>query len=214
VCSSGRELTGRPVAKSQHSLVPITRRLYHAGYTLGSSTAWNLYCRPAMSGAYYLRVCRAMSSARSQFRTIALNPAPVATQETNDAVLEAAGPVGGARVLVMGHDTPGIVAALACCGAAEITLLGPNARPEAATTDIAVATGVGYAQRAVETACRALSRSGRIVLRSAAEADDDLADGIARTLREAGFARLRLRTAGGRIIASGSLPRLNRCRST
>jgi hypothetical protein len=170
-----------------------------------------------MSGAYYLRVCRAMSSARSQFRTIALNPAPVATQETNDAVLEAAGPVGGARVLVMGHDTPGIVAALAWCGAAEITLLGPNARPEAATTDIAVATGVacvGYAQRAVETACRALSRSGRIVLRSAAEADDDLADGIARTLREAGFARLRLRTAGGRIIASGSLPRLNRCRST
>jgi hypothetical protein len=78
-------------------------------------------------------------------------------------------------------------------------------------------TGVaclGYAQRAVELACRALSRTGRIVLRSAAEADDDLADGITHTLREAGFSRPRLGSAGGRVIASAHLPRLVRRRPT
>ncbi len=158
-----------------------------------------------------------MSSAQSEFRTIAANVAPAAVQETNDALLEAAGPVVGEHVLVIGHDTPGIVAELACRGAAEITLLGPNARAEAATADVALVTGVacvGYAQRAVEAACRALSRTGRIVLRSAAEADDDLADGMTRALRAAGFSRLRLRVAGGRVIASAYLPQLDSRRST
>jgi hypothetical protein len=158
-----------------------------------------------------------VSSAQSEVRTIVTNAAPRAAQETNDALLEAACPIVGAHVLVIGHDTPGIVAELACRGAAEITLLGPNARPEAATTDVAVVTGVacvGYAQRAVEMACRALTHTGRIVLRSAAEADTDLADGITRTLRGAGFSRLRLRIAGDRVIASASLPRLGSRKST
>jgi len=118
---------------------------------------------------------------------------------------------------MIGHDTRGIVTELAGRGAAEIALLGPNARPEAATVDVAVVTDVacvGDAQRTVEKACRALNRSGRIVLRSAAEVDDDLGDGIARTSREAGFSRLRLRIAGGRLIASACRPQLGAQRST
>lgn len=47
-----------------------------------------------------------MSSAQSEFRTVAANVAPNATQKTNDALLEAAGPVVGEHVLVMGCDTP------------------------------------------------------------------------------------------------------------
>jgi hypothetical protein len=150
-----------------------------------------------------------MSSAQSEFCTVAANAALGAAQEPNDALLEAAGPVVGEHVLVIGHDAPDIVAELACRRVAEITLLGPNARPEAAATDVVVVTGVacvGYAQRAVDMACAALSRTGRIVLRSAAEADTDLADSITRTLREAGFSGLRLCVAGGRIIASAYLP--------
>lgn len=152
-----------------------------------------------------------MSPAHSHFGTVAANATPDVAHETDAALLHATGPVVGEHVLVIGHDTPGIVMELACRGAAEITLLGPNARPEAATVDVAVVTGVacvGYAQRAVERACRALSRSGRIVLRSAAEVDEDLGDGIVRTLREAGFSGLRLRSAGGRVIASAHRPRL------
>lgn len=158
-----------------------------------------------------------MSPAQSKFRTVAAHAAPGVAQPTNDVSLHATGPVLGERVLVIGHDTPGIVTELACRSAAEITLLGPHARPEAATVDVAVVTGVacvGYAQRTVEQACRAWNRSGRSVLRSAAEVHDDLADGIARTLREAGFSRLRLRIAGGRLIASACRPRLGAQRST
>lgn len=51
------------------------------------------------------------------------------------------------------------------------------------------------------------SHSGRIVLRSAAEVNDDLGDGIARTLREAGFPGLQPRIAGGRVIANAYRPR-------
>ena len=155
--------------------------------------------------------------AQSKFRTVAVHAAPGAAGETNDALLHATGPVLGEHVLVIGHDTPGVVMELACRGVAEITLLGPNARPETATVDVAVVTGVaciGYAQRAVEMACRALCRSGRIVLRSAAEVDDNLGDGIAHILREAGFSGLRLRIAGGRVIASACRPRLGAQRST
>lgn len=163
-----------------------------------------------MSGACQVEVCSAMPSAHSEFRTVAANAAAGVAQEKSDVLLDATGPVVGENVLVIGHDTPGIVAELAYRGAAEITLLGPNAQPEAATVDVAVVTGVacvGYAQRAVERACRALNRSGRIVLRSTTDVDDDLGDGIARTLRAAGFFRLRLRTSGGRLIASAHRPR-------
>lgn len=146
-----------------------------------------------------------MSPAQSKFRTAAARAAPGVAQETNDALLHATGPVLGERVSVIGHDAPGIVMDLACHSAAEITLLGPNARPEAATVDVAVVTGiacVGYAQRAVENSCSALSRSGRIVLQSTADVDDDLDDGIARALREAGFSGLRVRIAGRRVMSA------------
>lgn len=99
----------------------------------------------------------AMSPAHSEFRTVAANAAPDVAHETDNAVLDATGRVVGEHVLVIGHDTPGIVMELACRGASEIAPLGPNARPEAATADLAVVTGVaciGYAQRTVERVCR------------------------------------------------------------
>jgi len=101
-----------------------------------------------------------MSPAQSKFRTVAAHDAPGVAQPTNDASLHATGPVLGERVLVIGHDTRGIVTELACLGAAEITLLGPNAWPEAVIIDLAVVTGVacvGDAQRTVEHAwCRSI----------------------------------------------------------
>jgi hypothetical protein len=165
-----------------------------------------------MSRACHVQVCDAMPSDHSECRSVVANAAPCVAQEANDALLDATGPVVGEHALVIGHDTPAVVSELACHGATEITLLGPNAQPDAATVDVVVVTGVacvGYAQRAVERACRALSHSGRIVLRSTTEADDDLCDGIAHTLRAAGFSGLRLRIAGGRLIASAHRPRLS-----
>jgi hypothetical protein len=50
--------------------------------------------------------------------------------------------------------------------------------------------------------------------RTAQCADDDLADGITRTLREAGFSRMRRHIASGQVIASAYLPRLGHRRST
>jgi hypothetical protein len=157
-----------------------------------------------------------MSSAHSQFRTVAATATLNVAHQTDDDLVHATGPVAGQHVLVIGHDSPRIVMELACRGAAEITLLGPSAQPEAATVDVAVVIGVacvGYAKRAVERACRALNRSGRIVLRSAAEVDDDLGDGMTRTLRDAGFSGVRLRIAAGRVIASAYRPRLGARRS-
>jgi hypothetical protein len=150
-----------------------------------------------------------MSSTFSDVRWVSQAPASNVLPETDEALLEAAGPVAGEHVLVIGHDAPGIVAVLACRGAAEITLLGPTARPETESVDVAVVTGVAslrYAQRAVELARQAMTRTGRIVLRSATEPDDGLADGVARLLRDAGFCDMRLRTAGDRIIAVATLP--------
>ena len=152
-----------------------------------------------------------MSSIQSGMNTS--TPAPVprvqpTAPDADDALLEAAGAVIGEHVLVIGHDTPGIVTALACRGAAEITLLGPNARPETDTVDLALVTGiasVGYAQRAIEMARRAMTRTGRTVLRSTSEPDDGLADGIIGALRDHGFSSIRVRAAGDRIIVSAAL---------
>ena len=127
----------------------------------------------------------------------------------DDALLHAAGAVTGEHVLVIGHDTPGIVASLACRGAAEITLLGPNARPETETVDLALATGIAsiaYAERAITMAHRAMTRTGRIVLRTAVDPDDGLADAITRALRDHGFCAIWVQTVGDRIVVSAASP--------
>lgn len=158
-----------------------------------------------------------MSRSHTRTRAIAANTPRDAMQETNNVLLHAAGPVVGERVLVIGHNPTDLVANLACRGAAEITLLGRTAQPEPATVDVALVTDVacpGYARHAVEAACRALSLSGRIVMLSAAEADDNLGGCIARTLRKAGFSGLRLQVTGGRVIASAYRLQLSAQRST
>jgi len=105
-----------------------------------------------VSGACHVQVCRPI---------LAAHAAPGFAQETKDAVLHATGPGLGEHALVIGHDTPGIVMDLACRGAAEITLLGPKERPEAATVDVAVVTSVarvGCAQRTVAAEADRLPR--------------------------------------------------------
>lgn len=202
-----------PPCRRHHTTQPAPRINGSSGF----GTEWNLYFAHVIPSACHAQVHRAMSPSHTSTRAITANTPRDAVQETNNALLHATGLIVGERVLVIGQDPPDLVANLACRGAAEITLLGRTAQPEPATVDVAVVTGiacVGYARRAVETACHALSLSGRIVLQSAAEVDDDLGECIARTLREAGFSGLRLQVSGGRVIASAYRLRLGAQRST
>lgn len=138
---------------------------------------------------------------------------PFATQATTvdpDAtLLQLVGAVAGEHALIIGKGGLELMCILLRKGAAEVKLLRHGVRPEPATTDLAIATGIDSEERAVTVvahASRALIGSGRVVLRIAADPAGRLAQKVADLLRLQGFSAVRLRRAGGCSVVAGARP--------
>jgi hypothetical protein len=136
-----------------------------------------------------------------------------ATQATridpDAAVLQLAGPVRGEHVLIMGGSALEVMCALQRKGASEVTLLRQGVRPEQHTADLVIAAAVAsleHAASAMAHATRALTESGRIILRTVADPTGRLAQAIARMFRLQGFSGVRVRPTGEGALVVGSRP--------
>jgi hypothetical protein len=93
--------------------------------------------------------------------------------------------------------------------AGEVSLLRYGVRPERASVDLAVATEIGSPEQAlpvVAHARRALTASGRLIVRTTADSTGRLAKLVAQMLRLNGFSAVRARRAGDRTLVTGVLP--------
>jgi hypothetical protein len=124
-------------------------------------------------------------------------------------LLHAAGDVSDEHVLVVGGNALDLMCALFRGGVAEAILLRPGVRPDHETTDLVIVTEVkslDYAAAAVMHARRALTKSGRIVLRVSATPERCPVREVARMLRTDGFASVRIRQFSDHAILTGEIP--------
>jgi hypothetical protein len=135
--------------------------------------------------------------------------AAAAAVDPDTALLQLAGEVGGEHALIIGPHALELMCALLRRGAAEVSLLRHDVRPERATADLAVATEIGSQEQALSAmahARRALVASGRLILRINADPTGRLAKLVAQMLRLHGFSAVRTRHAGDRTLVTGTLP--------
>jgi hypothetical protein len=132
-----------------------------------------------------------------------------------DPLLDTAGPLAGARVLVIGHDALETMCALIRrgCAAATEMRFGDTLSPEPDSADAVLVPRVASAADAADAiarAARALTMGGRIVLR---DVSFGLRQTVATLLRIHGFSAMRARmTRAGTVITAerpmhGPLPR-------
>jgi len=146
---------------------------------------------------------------RAAVRPRTTPPTPPAGVDPDTALLQLAGEVRNEHALIIGPNTLDLMCALIRRGAAEATLLRQGVRPERASADLAVATEIASTEQALSVlahARRALTASGRLIVRTAADPTGRLAQRIAEMLRMQGFSAVRARRAGDRTLVTGVLP--------
>ena len=147
---------------------------------------------------------------RAAVRPRTTPPTPPAGVDPDTAVLQLAGEVRNEHALIIGPNALDLMCALIRRGAAEATLLRQGVRPERASADLAVATEIASTEQALSVFThapgRALTASGRLILRTAADPTGRLAQRIAEMLRLQGFSAVRARRAGDRTLVTGILP--------
>jgi hypothetical protein len=139
-------------------------------------------------------------------RTTARLPTPSVDPDT--ALLQLAGEVRNEHALIIGANALELMCTLIRRGAAEVSLLRPGVRPERGTADLAVATEITSQEQALSVmahARRALTASGRLILRTTADPTGRLAKRVAEALRLQGFSAVRARRAGDRTLVTGVL---------
>jgi hypothetical protein len=120
-------------------------------------------------------------------------------------LLDMIGDVAGERALILGRGALDLMCALIKCGAAGVTELCRDSRPERASADLVVvpdlATPVvlGHARRA-------LGGAGRVVVRFRNDPSGRLVLGTSRDLRLHGFSTLRQRRFGVQTLVTAELP--------
>jgi hypothetical protein len=140
---------------------------------------------------------------------------PFAPVPAGDPLLDAVGPLAGARVLVIGQDALETMCALIRrgCAAATEMRIGDRLAPEPESADAVLVpylSGAAEAGDAIARASRALAMGGRIALR---DVSCELRQTVATLLRMHGFSRMRVRvTRAGAVISAerpifGPLPR-------
>jgi hypothetical protein len=146
---------------------------------------------------------------RAAVRPRTTPPTPPAGADPDTALLQLAGEVRNEHALIIGPNALDLMCALIRRGAAEATMLRQGVRPERATADLALATEIGSPEQALAVmahARRALTASGRLILRTAADPTGRLAQRVAEMLRLHGFSAVRARRAGDRTLVIGVLP--------
>ena len=146
---------------------------------------------------------------RAAVRPRTTPPTPPAGVDPDTAVLQLAGEVRNEHALIIGPNALDLMCALIRRGATEATLLRQGVRPERATADLTVATEVASLEQAISVldhARRALTASGRLILRITADPTERLAKRVATMLRLQGFSAVRARRAGDRTLVTGVLP--------
>ncbi len=145
---------------------------------------------------------------RAAARPRTISPTAATAVDSDTALLQLAGEVGGEHALIIGPHTLELMCALLRRGAAEVSLLRHDVRPERATADLVVATEIGspeQASSAVVHARRALVASGRLILCTNADPTGRLARLVARMLPLHGISAVRTRRAGDRTLVAGTL---------
>jgi len=155
-------------------------------------------------------------SSSTQCATVRRKPSPAAAFSGTDpdpdpdsALLRLAGEVRGEHALIIGGNDVDLMCALIRRGAAEVQLMRQGVRPERATIDLAVATDIAnpdQVQSVMTHIRRALTASGRVILRTAADPTGRLARLVTQTLRLHGFSAVRARRAGDRSLVTATLP--------
>jgi hypothetical protein len=149
---------------------------------------------------------------QSRIATLKPHPEPFATHLPIDpevALFQLAGDVEGERVVVIGAQALDLLCSVLRRGAAEATLLRPGVRPDKASFDLAIiaeATGFEATIAAIVMARRALTDSGRIVLRLAADPARPLIALAVRTLQKCGLSGIRILTTSDHALLVGELP--------
>ena len=146
---------------------------------------------------------------RAAVRPRTTPPTPPVGVDPDTALLQLAGELRNEHALIIGPNALDLMCALIRRGATEATLLRQGVRPERATADLAVATEIASTEQALSVmahARRALTASGRLILRTTAEPTGRLAQRVAETLRLQGFAAVRTRRTGERTLVTGILP--------
>ena len=142
-------------------------------------------------------------------RAVQLDPGPLIELDAEAALLASIGDVAGHRALVLGRGALDVMCGLIRAGAAEVTELCRNDRPEAASADVVVVPDLATDQLApgiIERARRALVGAGRIVLRCPIDPSGRLIRSVNRALRLHGFSAVRQRRIGMRILVTARLP--------
>ena len=142
---------------------------------------------PAVAGTAYASVCL--------------------DDDTDGALLDSLGDVGGERVLLLGADV-GIMCELIRRGCREVTELELNERLEVCAVDLAIVPSTGTvdgAACAIAHARRGLVPSGRILVRTAAASTGHLGRVIERLLRLHGFSAVSVHRAMNRTVFTAKL---------
>jgi hypothetical protein len=114
--------------------------------------------------------------------------------DDNATLLGSLGEIAGTNAVVLGHNVE-IMCELIRRGCRAVTELQQNDRPEQGSADLVIVSSVGAVDGAVTAiahARRGLRRSGRIVVRTAANPARWLGHAIERTLRVHGFSAIRV----------------------
>ena len=134
---------------------------------------------------------------------------PAAAPDMPDAFIDATGSVAGDHALVLGAGGLETMCALLRRGCASAIELRLGEKPDAGSADLVLVpalASIGQARAALAQARRALTPSGRIVLRGAFGVGDAQTLAIARLLRREGFCALRVQEIGGAAVLSAERP--------
>jgi hypothetical protein len=146
---------------------------------------------------------------RAAVRPRTTPPTPPAGVDPDTALLQLAGEVRNEHALIIGPNALDLMCTLIRRGVAEATLLRQGVRPERASADLTLATEIGSPEQTLSVlahARRALTASGRLILRTTADPTGRLAKRVAEMLRMQSFTAVRARRAGDRTLVTGVLP--------
>ena len=146
---------------------------------------------------------------RAAVRPRTTPPTPPVGVDPDTALLQLAGELRNEHALIIGPNALDLMCALIRRVATEATLLRQGVRPERATAHLAVATEIASPEQALSVlghARRALTASGRLILRTAGDPTGRLAKRVAKMLRMQGFSAVRARRAGDRALVTGVTP--------
>ncbi len=127
--------------------------------------------------------------------------------DLDGALLDRLGDVAGDRVLVLGAHI-GIMCELIRRGCREVTELELNERLDVCTVDLVIVPSVGSADAAacaIVHARRALTPSGRMLVRTTTAATAELSRAIERTLRLHGFSSIGVHRSINRVVFAAKL---------